>query len=197
MFNEFVDIINEKYESLDESELDALQDYAVFRTYRKNEVIVNETSLTRDILFVLNGTLRVFYDFNGVDKTIFFHSKGAFVWSCNNCTIQIPKNENYQALEKTTLLHFDKSKMDEMFRLFPKLERIARLGAENVLMEYQQLIASHIVLSPKERFLELMDENKALFQKAPQKYIASYLGISPETLCRIKRNVYKNNYQNE
>ena len=191
MFDEFVNIINDRYEPMKESELDSLQYYAIFKKYEKNEIILCEESLSQNIFFVLEGSLRVYYNINGSDKTTFFHSKGEFVWrSCNNGTFHIPMQENYQALEKTTLVHFDKNKIEEMFKYLPKLERIARLGAENGLMEYQQLNASHILLSAEERYVELLEINKEIFQRAPQKYIASYLGISPETLSRIKRRVY-------
>jgi len=192
MFLDFVNIISEKYEPMKESDIDSLQDYAILKTYKKNELVLKKASFAQDLFFVVKGSIRVFYDRNGIDKTTFFHSKGEFIWSSKNCTCQIPSKENYQALEETILIHFDKSKLESMFMLFPKLERIARHAAENVLMEYQQLIASHIILTPEERFLELMELNKELFLRAPQKHIASYLGISPETLCRIKRKIYTN-----
>ena len=190
MFLDFVNTINEKYEPMKESDLDSLQDYAIFRTYKKNEVIIKKDSQVQGLFFVVKGSLRVYYDRNGNDKTTFFHSKGAFVRSYTHGTFQIPAKENYQALEETTLLIFDKHKLEAMFKLFPKLERIARLGVESGLSKYQQLIVSHILLSPEERFVELLAVNKDLFQKASQKHIASYLGISPETLSRIKRKVY-------
>jgi len=190
MFDEFASIINEKYEPLKESELNALQDYAIFRSYKKNEIILAESSLSQTIFFVLKGYLRVYYDIRGIDKTTFFHSKGKFVWTGNQDTFQLACKENYQALETTTLVHFDPSKIEQLFKLFPKLERIARLGAEKGLREYQQFTASLLLLSPEERFLQLMKVNKELFQRAPQKHIASYLGISPETLSRIKKRVY-------
>lgn len=156
MFDALVNIINEKHEPLKESELNALQDYAVFRTYKKNEVILNETTLSQTIFFVLKGYLRVFYDVKGMDKTTFFHSKGKFVWTGSQDSFQLTSRENYQALKTTTLLHFHPSKIERLFKLFPKLERIARLNAEKGLREYQQFIASFLLLSPEERFLELI-----------------------------------------
>ena len=68
---------------------------------------------------------------------------------------------------------------------------MARIATEDELIHYQRMIASFVTKSAEDRFLELIETNPQLFLKVPQQYIATYLGVSPETLSRIKRRVAK------
>ena len=72
-------------------------------------------------------------------------------------------------------------------------QQITRIEREQELIAYQKLLAYFITLSPDERFIKLMETNNSLFQRVPQQHIATYLGVSAETLSRIKKRVYTRN----
>lgn len=72
-----------------------------------------------------------------------------------------------------------------------KFEAIGRIATENELIASQKIIASFVTQTAEERYLELLESNSELFQNVPQQYIASFLGVSPETLSRIKSRILK------
>jgi len=89
----------------------------------------------------------------------------------------------------------DKPTIEKMLKFSPTLEIIARIAVEDELITSQRMIASFVTKSPEERYIELLENNNILFQRAPQQYIASFLGVSPETLSRIKKRVFEKRKQ--
>ncbi|MFT6320821.1 MAG: CRP-like cAMP-binding protein [Granulosicoccus sp.] len=188
MNDEFFNLINQ-YTSLTKEEVELVLNKIVKKTYPKHEVIFREGHISTTIYFVLKGHVRLFYNVDGVEKTAFFYSKGKFICAGESFTYNVPAVENYQAIEDTVLLHFDKAIFGELFKITPKFEIIGRIATENELITYQKMLATFITKSPEDRYLELMNTQPELFQKVPQQYIASFIGVSPETLSRIKKRV--------
>jgi CRP-like cAMP-binding protein len=135
----------------------------------------------------LQGCVRLFYNADGNEKTAHFYTEGKFICAGESYNLNIPAKENYQAIEGTVLMHFHKQTINDLLKLFPNFELIARIATEDELISCQHMIASFITKSPEERYLELLKTNKELFQRVHQQYIASFLGVSPETLSRIKK----------
>ena len=104
-------------------------------------------------------------------------------------TFHVPAKENYQTLEEAEIIHLNRDVTEILLQKIPKLEIIARIATEDELITCQKIIASFVCLSPEERYNELMENNGKLFNRVPQNYIASYLGVSAETLSRIKKRV--------
>lgn len=190
MFEQFAQLIKQ-YTPIDSHELDFIQKTIPVVHYPKNEIILNEGTIADTIYFVLKGCVRLFYQIEGTDKTAFFYTEGKFLCAGESYTYNIPAQENFQALEDTSLLLFNKQNLDLLMQRSPKYELIARIAVENELITSQQIIASFVTKSPEERYIELITNNKELFQRVPQQYIATFLGISPETLSRIKKRVFK------
>ena len=131
------------------------------------------------------------HNVEGNDKTAFFYTEGKFICAGESYTFNIPAIENYQAIEQTEIYIFTKSTNEFLLKKVPKFEVIARIATENELITCQKVIASFVTKSPEERYLDLLDTQRELFQRVPQQYIASFLGVSPETLSRIKARVHK------
>tara|TARA_Y100001954_G_C15557912_1_gene477124 strand:+ start:136 stop:723 length:588 start_codon:yes stop_codon:yes gene_type:complete len=182
-------VIEENFTSLTNLEYEILKEHSYIKEYKKNEIIFNEHSSPKTIFFVLDGSARLFYNVHGKDRTAYFYTKGNFIFTGRSLRHEVLTNENLQALEQTTLLCISKPMSEKLFQYCPKFEHIARIGAEDELIARRKLIASLISLDAKERYLDFMKNNKTLFLKIPQKYIASYLGVSPETLSRIRNKV--------
>ena len=179
----------ELYTSLSPQEIEFLHQAVQQKTYRKNELIFTEGKIADEIYFVTNGCVRLFYEVNGNDKTAFFYTESQFICAGESYTYNIPAIENYQAIEETELLIFTKSAIENLLQKVPKLEVIARIATENELITCQKVIASFVTKSAEERYLDLLTTQGQLFLRVPQQYIASFLGVSPETLSRIKARV--------
>jgi len=190
MFEKFIDQITQQG-NLNDSDIDYLREHARVKFYRKNETIIQAGKIVRNVYFVLDGCVRLFYNVDGKDKTAFFYQKDNFIWANKSLSNQVPTQKNFDAVEDTILVQIDKQAIYELAEKSPRFEQITRLGKEKELIAYQQQIAFFVTLSPEERFIKLFETNRGLFQQVPQQYIASYLGVSAETLSRIKKRVYE------
>jgi len=179
------------YISLNKDEVSLLEKKLTKKTYKKKEIIFKEGKISNEIYFVSKGCVRLFYTTDGTEKTAFFYTEGQFICAGESFTYNIPAIENYQAIEPTELIVLTKSEIEILTLQIPKMEIIARIAVENELITSQKIIASFITKSPEERYLDLLKTKKELFQRAPQQYIASFLGVSPETLSRIKKRILK------
>lgn len=189
MFDKFLKLINQ-YTPLSQEEIHYLRkirSYIPIKTFKKNEIIFREREYFHTMYLILEGSVRLYYNVDGNDKTAFFYTEGKFICAGESFTYNVPANENYQALEDTTLMFFHENTLEDLVKLFPNFKYISRLVIEDELITSQNMVASFITKSPEERYLELIETNCELFQRVHQHYIASYLGVSPETLSRIKK----------
>lgn len=187
---DFIELIK-IYVGLNDAEAAALREFAELRSYAKNELIFTEGNISNEIYFVTKGCVRLFYNVDGSDKTAFFYTQGKFICAGESYTFNLPAIENYQALEDTELIVLSKVAIEELLAISSRFEVIARIATENELITCQKMIASFITKSAEERYVDLLNNQGELFQRVPQQYIASFLGVSPETLSRIKARVFK------
>ncbi|PKQ61919.1 cyclic nucleotide-binding protein [Labilibaculum manganireducens] len=179
----------EDYAKLSEYEKENMLLFVKKRHFEKNEIIFTEGKIANEIYFVTKGCVRLFYNVDGKDRTAFFYTDGQFICAGESYTYNVPARENYQAIEKTEIYVFDKANIKKLLEVSSKFELIARIATENELIVCQRIIASFVTKSAEERYIELLETNGELFQRVPQQYIASFLGVSPETLSRIKKRV--------
>lgn len=177
------------YVSLTKLEIEYLKEAITKKVYQKNELIFSQGKISNEIYFVNEGCVRLFYNVDGKDKTAFFYTSSQYICAGESYTYNIPATENYQAMSPTELYVMAKPKIEQLLKKVPKMEIIARVATENELITCQKLIACFITKSPEERYVDLLETQGKLFQQVPQQYIASYLGVSPETLSRIKKRI--------
>ncbi|MCG8700607.1 MAG: Crp/Fnr family transcriptional regulator [Bacteroidales bacterium] len=178
------------YAVLSEREIQLLQNAVDKKIYHKNDIIFSEGKISDEIYFLTKGCVRLFYNVDGNDKTAFFYTEGKFICAGESYTFNVPALENYQAVEESEIFVFTKSKINLLLQEIPKFEIIARIATENELITCQKVIASFVTKSAEERYMDLLDTQGELFHRVPQQYIASFLGVSAETLSRIKARVF-------
>ncbi len=194
MFDKFLKLIK-FYTNLKPDDIDFFKNHIPIKSFKKNELVFKEGKISKTIYFVLKGCVRLFFNVDGNEKTAFFYTEGKFVCAGESYTFNVPAKENYQAIEDTVLMCLDKPTIEKMLKFSSSLEIIARIAVEDELITCQRMIVSFVTKSPEERYIELLENNSTLFQRAPQQYIASFLGVSPETLSRIKKRVLKKQKQ--
>lgn len=179
------------YLTINTEELSYLEEAIERRVYQKGEVIFSEGKVSHDIYFVDEGCVRLYYTVDGIEKTAFFYTEGQFICAGESYTYQVPAVESYQAVEKTEIYVFSRPRIERLLETVPEFEVIARVATENELITCQKMIASFVTKSAEQRYTDLLNTQRELFQRVPQQYIASFLGISPETLSRIKLRVLR------
>ncbi|PLX17922.1 MAG: Crp/Fnr family transcriptional regulator [Marinilabiliales bacterium] len=189
MIDKFIEQLS-KERDLTQEEIHYLQQHAIVLSFKNRQPILSDGTNVKSIYFVICGCVRLFYNIDGNEKTAFFYTDGDIIWADKNIQSKIPAQKNYQATEDTVIVEINKNVLFKLMQSSFNFSEIVRNYKEKELIACQQLIADFITLSPEERFLNLMQKNKLLFTKSPQQYIASYLGVSSETLSRIKKRVY-------
>lgn len=179
------------YVALSDEECEVLMSLFEIRKLRNNEVFFEEGQIANELYFVTKGCIRLFYKVDVDEKTAFFYSQGQFICAGESYNLGVPAKENYQSIGESEIIVFNKRKIEALLEKYPKFEIIGLIATENELIASQKIIASFVTQTAEERYLELLKSNATLFQNVPQQYIASFLGVSPETLSRIKSRVLR------
>ena len=112
--------------------------------------------------------------------------EGCFVSSSVSFLSQNPSQYYIETLEQVTLVSMSKDSLDKLYVKMPRMERLGRRIITGMYLEKEQWEQDHISFDVKQRFMKFVKEQGHLLQRVPQKYIASYLNIKPETFSRLK-----------
>ena len=182
----------EKYTHLPSNEWEIISQAFAKREFVKNEIILQEGKICRNFYFLENGLLRYFYNIDGNEVVKTFTFPPSCFTSEASFINQRPANENIQAIKDSTVWQVNY----EQYMRFKKLNSWNKFtdGLLNEFDKYLKLMIVHLkTQTPEERYLWLTESfPKSLLQQIPQKYMASFLGIAPQSLCRIKNKLDKN-----
>jgi CRP-like cAMP-binding protein len=148
--------------------------------------------------FIISGTIRVFYiDGKAQEHVLYFGFKDWWIGDLASFELRSPSQLNVQALEDTWILAFTQDGIDEIFKHIPQMERLFRMMAQRTLAVLQKRLFLTVSASAEERYLALIERHPSIEQLVPQYQIASYLGILPESLSRMKKQrIQKTRSQN-
>lgn len=178
------------YISFNEIEWEAFKSYLELLTLKKKAHFAVNGKICEAIGFIVKGSVRYYHIKDGMDITGYFSFEKEFVSSYKSFLKQEPSNSYIQALEDTELICISYQNMELLLKhelLAHKTERFGRLVAEHYICCYEDRIHSFIVQSPEERYIHMMQTEREILQRVPQHYIATFLGITPVSLSRIRK----------
>ncbi len=153
----------------------------------KGHLLFREGQTCRRIFFVQQGMARIFYSSpKGKDVTIWFAAEGGFVTPLDSFTRNAPSQTNCELLEPSILLSLDFTAVEALLQAHPDLARMAFYLTIEILKQHAEFITNLKFRSAKDRFDILMEGHRDIFLRAPLGHIASYLGITQETLSRLR-----------
>jgi CRP-like cAMP-binding protein len=177
-----------KYISLSEKEKNAIITLNIFRSYKKGTVLLKQGGNSTDGFFVLKGCLRAYYVIEGEERTTAFYTEMEGITP--NSTINKVPSEYYIACVEDSLITVSNPDMeDEMFAKFPKFETLCRVLSEELLAKKQIDFDEFKISSPEQRYLNLLENRPDLIQRVPQYQLASFLGIKPQSLSRLRSRI--------
>lgn len=177
----------QKMTNLSVSEINALAKSMVIKECEKGSYLVKEGQLSIDTYFVLSGCIRQFKLIDGNDITTNFYTEEQWIISFELAEISSPCDYNLICVEDSAVVVGNEQKAKEIFEEFPHLEIISRKIMESVFAEQQSFLTTFITDKPEHRYLNLLKSRPDIFQRVPQYDIATYIGVKPESLSRIRK----------
>ncbi|MFN0174601.1 MAG: Crp/Fnr family transcriptional regulator [Saprospiraceae bacterium] len=163
----------------------------VIKAFKKGAYLLKEGQISVDTYFILEGCIREFIVTDGEEKTTNFFTEEQWVISLNNFGPQSPSTHNLICVEDTTVSVGNEQLAQILFKQFPRFETISRAIVEADFAEQKKLLTSYLTDSPAQRYLKLLESRPDLFQRVPQYQLASYIGVKPESLSRIRKRVFQ------
>ena len=131
----------------------------------------------------------MYYVVEGIDKTTYFYHANDFVSSYESFTKQVPSRHYFAAVKSAKVAVFNARVVHELLQKYSRFDVLARIAMEEELSVAQDMIASFVTLNAEQRYLNLLKSKPDLLREIPQYHIATYLGVSPETLSRIRNRI--------
>lgn len=170
-----------------DEEMDAFSSKFKSRATKRGEVLLEANSICRHMYFVNKGCLRVYLmDDKGSESTRFLIPEGRFGTAFPSFILQEPSQAYIQSIEPSEILYLTYQDFRSLPAILPAWEKLYSMNLESDYIESIKRIESLITMSAKERYALLMENSPGLIQRLPSKIIADYLGISQETLSRLK-----------
>jgi CRP-like cAMP-binding protein len=152
----------------------------------KNDFLITEGKTCRHLYFLQTGALRGFYHADGKEITHWFAFENDFVTSFHSFITEEPAVENIQLLEGSVLWAISKETLTKLFDKFHEIERLVRIANEKYYIRLEERFINAQFKTAAELYENLLRQSPHILERAPLGYIASYLGISQETLSRIR-----------
>ena len=175
---------------LTSGEVDLIDDFFEIKELKKKEFLLQEGKICNFIAFIAEGSIRHFHIKNGVEKTCDISFEDSWVTDFQSFTHNTSCIMNLQAMEPATVFFIRKENLFNLYKACNKYETFGRLMAEQVAVRATEIAMSLSSDKPEERFVNLLKKQPDLFQRIPQKYIANFLGVSPESLSRIRNRIF-------
>ena len=178
--------------TLTDAEKEIFSSLAQVITIKRKSFLLQEGQICRYDYFVLKGCLRSFYtDEQRKEHTTLFAIEGWWTGNLKSFVREIPAEIAIEALETTTVLRLSKLCMEELFMKVPKFERYFRILLQNRLLAVQDRLFDHLSAPASEKYKQFSVKYPTMEQRVPLKYIASYLGITPTYLSRLRKKRMK------
>ena len=162
------------------------------QTVEKGTYLERIGDISRNSYFVIKGCIREFELVDGEEKTTAFYTEEDSAVNFTSLSTQTPSTKNFVCEEDTTVAILNAEKENALYQKYPRFEQLCRSGVEQMMGQKQDQLSSMILLKPEERYEKLQRERPDLLNRVAQYHIASYLGIQPETLSRIRRRLVRN-----
>lgn len=174
--------------AISDEEMEAFLQKCHLKTFKKQEALSRPGPVPNEIFFINRGILRVIIlDKNGTEHTIHFAMENQFIADYSSFILQQPSLYTLQAIEETEVVVLPRSAIEWGYANLAQGDRLGRLIAEFYFIYQDNRIQNQYARTPKERYDGIAEVFPCIHNRAPQHMIASYLGITPVHLSRLKR----------
>ena len=189
MYEHYFHHFNEKV-PLTPEEWELIQHYLTLKKLRKRQYLLQEGDVCKLVAFVEKGALRLYnVSENGTEHIVVFAVEGQFMTDLYSTFTGEPSIYNIDAIEDSELVVITRTASDELRKLSPKYQEFVFLETSEAYIQLSKRMTSVISLNVEERYQELITNYPDIVQRVPQHMIASYMGLTPETLSRVRKRI--------
>ena len=182
-----------KYVDFTDEEIMNLVSILDSKVLKISHFLLREGEICKHVAFLNKGLIRLYYVKDGKEHNSGFFQSGTWVSEYASFLHKSPSLFYIEALDDTELFLLSYENIQKLYKDGKAFERLGRLIAENLFHAYFKRNMSLLLDSPEERYVAFLKENSALVELIPLKHIASYVGVEPESLSRIRKRI--NNVQ--
>lgn len=162
----------------------------MYKQVRRRQTILQEGSVCRHYTFVVTGCFRLFaVDEKGVEHNIQFTAENDWIADIGSFHSGQPSQLCIESIEPSVILQIEQQDLYFLYVNIPKLDRIFKVIVENKYVELQNRVLQTISSTAQERYMAFLERYASLAQRLPNTQIASYLGITPEFLSKVRRDL--------
>jgi CRP-like cAMP-binding protein len=176
--------------AFNEVEADAFRSILKEKKLKRKEYLLREGQVGNYAAFIVKGCLRYYYIVNGEESTGQFFFENGWYADYESFLSGQPSTQNIEALEDCTLYLIYRKDLETLFSQHPVFEKFGRLMAERAVLGLKKKNEFLTLQSHEERYLQLINDRPKVIQRVSLKYIASYLGMKPESLSRIRKRLF-------
>ncbi len=177
---------------LDEGEKAVVKEVFKERKVKRRQFILQEGDVCKHNTFVVEGCFKMYtVDPNGKEHNLQFAIENWWIGDIGSFHSEKPSKLYIEAIENSIILQCNKEDQLKLFVDYPKFNRIFRVLAENAIVSLQNRILQNISSTAEERYVEFLKKYPQLFNRISNVQIASYLGVTPEFLSTIRKNMSK------
>ena len=175
---------------LSEEEQELIKNYLTVKKIRRRQYLLQEGDVCKCVAFVEKGAMRLYrVNDDGSEHIVWFSLEGAFITDLYSFLTNEPSSYNIDAIEDSELVLITRTASDELRKLSPQYQEFIFRATSEAYIQLERRISSTISLSLEERYKELTSNYPDIIQRLPQHMIASYMGLTPETLSRVRKRI--------
>ncbi len=185
-----------RFIELTDEDLEEIGGIAELRTYDKKVRLVNVGEQEQYFNFIVKGLARKFFCRGEEEIITQLAVEGELISSSVSFLSGEESHYIVETIEPTTFLSFSKANIENLYEKDRKWQRLGRLIITDLFLQKENWDLERMLYSTQERFVRFVSTHSNLFQRVPQKYLASYLNIQPETFSRLKHLLRTKNLPN-
>jgi len=180
-----------QFTDFNDSELEIIMPYFELKNFKKKTHLLDVGKVSNEVYYLIKGCIRLYCKKDGEELSTYFFTENMFAGSYDSFLSRRPSKVAIETLEECEVLVLTHEAQEKLYDIFLKMNEFIRKAIEQRFVLLHDLFISYLLNSPEERYLMLQKERPDLLQRIPQHQIASFLGITPVSLSRIRNRVAK------
>lgn len=177
-----------QYVSLPDEELEDIANTFKSKAVKKNDYLLRQGETCKDLVFVQKGCLRLYYLKDDIEVSVWFAFPQSSAIEIYSFISENPSNYFLQAIEDSEVLFLSKTALNKLYQQHPKMQELMRNFWEDVILNLISRFTALQTDSAEKRYLDLLNK-PAYLETIPQKYLASFIGVTPTSLSRIRKQL--------